>query len=57
MESFKLSSRLFSEMFWFSILHDTDTLANYKLALDSIFFKHVGTNPSAGSLFTTTGWS
>ena len=30
MESFKLSSRLFSEIFWFSILNDTDTLANYK---------------------------
>jgi len=27
-------------------LSGEDTLANYKLALDSIFFKHVGTNPS-----------
>ena len=37
MESFKLSSRLFSEIFWFSILNDTDTLANYKDQLTNEF--------------------
>ena len=60
MESFKLSSRLFSEIFWFSILNDTDTLANYKDQLTNEFELldklRIKAEYSTGSISLSDAW-